>query len=69
MWYGYQKSPEEIIRRVEEYLGEIFHELARQKESKVVEGHLCPDHIHALLEIPRNTRQPKWWDISKGKTR
>jgi putative transposase len=30
----------------------IFHELARHRESKIVEGHLCPDHIHMLIEIP-----------------
>jgi putative transposase len=34
------------------YLGKIFHELAQQRESKIVEGHLCPDHIHMLIEIP-----------------
>lgn len=33
-------------------LGKIFHELARQRESKIVEGHVCPDHIHMLIEIP-----------------
>jgi putative transposase len=30
-------------------LGKIFHELARQRESKIVEGHLP---IHRLIEIP-----------------
>ena len=34
------------------YLGEIFHELARQRESRIIEGHVCPDHIHMLIEIP-----------------
>jgi len=33
-------------------LGEIFHELARQRECTIVEGHVCPDHIHMLIEIP-----------------
>ena len=33
-------------------LGEIFHDLARQKESRIVEGHLQPDHVHMLLLIP-----------------
>jgi putative transposase len=33
-------------------LVEVFHELARQKESKIVEGHLQPDHIHMLISIP-----------------
>ena len=33
-------------------LGEVFHALARQKESRIVEGHLQPDHVHMLLLIP-----------------
>ena len=34
------------------YLVEIFHELARQKESRILEGHLCSDHIHMCVSIP-----------------
>ena len=30
------------------YMGEILRELARQKESRVVEGHLMPDYVHIL---------------------
>src|SRR5262247_564390 len=33
-------------------LGGIFHELARQKECRIVEGHLLPDHVHMCIEIP-----------------
>ena len=33
-------------------LGEIFHELARQRECTIVEWYVCPDHIHMLIEIP-----------------
>jgi putative transposase len=33
-------------------LGKIFHELAQQRECKILEGHVCPDHIHMLIEIP-----------------
>jgi putative transposase len=33
-------------------MGEIIRELARQKESRVEEGHLMPDHIHMLISIP-----------------
>jgi putative transposase len=33
-------------------LGEVFRQLAAQKESKVEEGHLLPDHVHMLLSIP-----------------
>ena len=34
------------------HLGEVFHKLALQRESKVEEGHLMPDHVHMLLSIP-----------------
>jgi putative transposase len=51
-----------------EYLGEIFHELARQKESKIVEGHLCPDHIHALIEIPPKYSVAQVVGYIKGKS-
>ena len=33
-------------------MGEILRELARQQESRVVEGHLMPDHVHMLISIP-----------------
>src|SRR4029450_4530811 len=33
-------------------LGGIFHELARQKECRIVEGHLLVDHVHLCIEIP-----------------
>lgn len=33
-------------------LGAIFHELARQQECRIVEGHLVADPVHRCLEIP-----------------
>jgi len=33
-------------------LGPIFHELARQKECQIIEGHLMPDHVHICIAIP-----------------
>jgi putative transposase len=33
-------------------LGPIFHALAQQKECKIVEGHLMPDHVHICIAIP-----------------
>ena len=33
-------------------LGGIFHELARQKECRIVEGHLLADHVPMCIEIP-----------------
>jgi len=41
-----------IYGKIREQLGPIFHELARQKESKIVEGKLVVDHVHMCIEIP-----------------
>ena len=41
-----------IYGSLRKYLGEVLHELARQKESMIVEGHLRPDHIHMCVSIP-----------------
>ena len=34
------------------HLGEIFRKLAAQKESRIEEGHLMPDHGHMMIAIP-----------------
>jgi putative transposase len=36
------------------HLGEVFRKLAAQKESRIEEGHLMPDHVHMMMAIPRN---------------
>ena len=33
-------------------LGTVFHELAGQKECRILEGHLLGDHVHMLISIP-----------------
>jgi putative transposase len=33
-------------------LGEVFRRLAEQKECRVLEGHMMPDHVHMLISIP-----------------
>lgn len=34
------------------HLGEVFRKLTEQKESRIEEGHLMPDHVHMMLSIP-----------------
>jgi len=31
---------------IRQHLGTLFHELARQKECVIEEGHIMPDHVH-----------------------
>ena len=41
-----------MYENIRQYLGEIFRSLAQQKECNIVEGHVCVDHVHMLIEIP-----------------
>ncbi len=41
-----------LYGKIRKHLGEFFHELAKYKESKVVEGHICIDHVHMCISIP-----------------
>jgi putative transposase len=41
-----------IYGEIRQMLGLIFHDLARQKECRIIEGHLMPDHVHMCIEIP-----------------
>ncbi len=49
-------------------LGDVFHDLARQKESRIVEGHLQPDHVHMLLSIPPKYSVAQVVGYMKGKS-
>ena len=40
-----------LYEQLRQHLGQVFHELARQKESRVEEGHLMSDHVHMMLAI------------------
>ena len=49
-------------------LGEVFHDLARQKESKILEGHLQSDHVHVLISIPPKYSVAQVVGYIKGKS-
>ena len=50
------------------HLGEVFRRLASQKESRVEEGHLMPDHVHMLLSIPPKYAVSQVVGFVKGKS-
>src|SRR6185436_6428997 len=50
------------------HLGEVFHKLAVQKESKIEEGHLMPDHVHMLISIPPKYAVSQVVGFIKGKS-
>ena len=57
-----------LYGRIRRELGEIFHDLARQKDSRILEGHLQPDHIHVLMSIPPKYSVAQVVGFVKGKS-
>ena len=57
-----------IYGELRKYLGEIFRELAKQKECNVIEGHLMSDHVHMLLSIPPKYAVSQVAGFIKGKS-
>ena len=41
-----------LYAELRKYFGSTFSDLAMQRECRVIEGHLLPDHIHMLISIP-----------------
>lgn len=41
-----------VIGNTRKHLKRIFHELARQKECHIIEGHLMSDHVCMSIAIP-----------------
>ena len=50
------------------YLGKVFRQLAQQRECRVEEGHLMPDHVHMLLSIPPKYAVSQVVGYMKGKS-
>ena len=57
-----------IYGHIRQYLGDILRDLARQKECKVLEGHLMPDHVHMLISIPPKYAVAQVVGFIKGKS-
>lgn len=57
-----------IFGAIRKHLGEILHELARQKGCKIVEGHLMPDHVHMCISIPPKLSVSNVVGYIKGKS-
>jgi putative transposase len=49
-------------------LGSVFHELARQRECQIIEGHLLGDHVHMLISIPPKYAVSQVIGFLKGKS-
>jgi len=57
-----------LFGQVRKEMGEVFHRLARQKESVIEEGHLMPDHVHMMISIPPKYAVSQVVGYIKGKS-
>ena len=57
-----------IFGKIRKELGEVFHRLARQKDSLIEEGHLMPDHVHIMISIPPKHSVSQVVGYIKGKS-
>jgi putative transposase len=57
-----------VFGQIRKQLGPIFHELARQKECRILEGRLMLDHVHMCIEIPPRFSVASIIGFLKGKS-
>jgi len=57
-----------IYGGIRRQLGEILRKLAEQRDSRVEEGHLMPDHVHMMLSIPPKYSVSQVIGYMKGKS-
>ncbi|MFW2133386.1 IS200/IS605 family transposase [Ectothiorhodospira haloalkaliphila] len=57
-----------LFGQLRRHLGEVFHRLARQKESWIEEGYVMPDHVHMLISIPPKYAVSQVVGYIKGKS-
>jgi putative transposase len=57
-----------LYGELKQYLGEVFRRLALQKESRIEQGHLMPDHVHMMISIPPKYAVSQVVGFIKGKS-
>jgi putative transposase len=57
-----------LYGKIRKFLGPVFHELARQRRSEILEGHMVQDHVHMLMSIPPKYAVAEVIGYIKGKS-
>ena len=58
----------EIYGQLRKDIGEILRKLCEQKGVEIIEGEVCPDHIHMLVSIPPKMSVSGFMGYLKGKS-
>jgi len=57
-----------VYGKLRDYLGKVLKELAKQRESEILEGHLMGDHVHILISVPPKYALSQVVGYIKGKS-
>ena len=57
-----------LYGKIRKYLGPVFHELASQRQAKILEGHMVQDHVHMVIKIPPKYSVAEIVGYIKGKS-
>jgi putative transposase len=57
-----------LYGQLRRYLGQVFKDLARNRECEVLEGHMMADHVHMLVSIPPKYAVAQVIGYIKGKS-
>ena len=57
-----------LFEQLRKHLGEVFHRLAKQKESRIEIGHVMSDHVHMMISIPPKYSVSQVIGFIKGKS-
>jgi len=57
-----------LYAELRRHLGDVFRQLALQKGSEILEGHLLPDHVHMMIAIPPKHAVSQVVGYIKGKS-
>jgi len=57
-----------LYGKIRKFLGPVWRELAGQRGSTIVEGHMVQDHVHMLIRMPPKYAVAEVIGYSKGKS-
>lgn len=57
-----------IYGQIKQDIGKIIRQLCDFKEVKIIQGEMCPDHVHILVEIPPKMSIASFMGYLKGKS-
>lgn len=63
-----KKRRKDLYGKVRVFLKKVFHDLASQRECKIISGNMVQDHVHMMIKIPPKYPVSEVVGFIKGKS-